>query len=121
MVAAVGEHRPYADYGITCEHAVGQALDYALFDGGYVLFGNGAADNLFGELEVLLARFEAYLAVSLLSVSARLLFILALRERRAENGLFVVYLRGAQVGVGAELCLQFLVYYVEVNFALTSD
>ena len=120
MVAAVGEHGAHTYYWIAREHAVGKALDYALFNGGYVLLGNGAAHHFFGELEILLARLEAHFAVAVLAVSARLFFVLAFGKGGAQNGLFIVYLRRFQLGLGAEFGFEFFVYYVEVNFALAA-
>ena len=58
--------------------------------------------------------------MAVLTVPARLLFVLAFRKRGAEYRLFIVYLRGAQVCVRAEFCVELFVYYVKVHFALSA-
>ena len=118
--ASVIEDGPDVDNGVARQHAVGQALHQTLFNGGNILLGNGAAHDLIHELEVLLARLEADLAVAVLPVAARLFFVLALDVRFAADGLLVGNGGGAELGVRPELGFQFFLDDVEMHFALSA-
>ena len=96
VIASVREHGFQPRDGIAREGAFRYAFAQSLFDGGDVLLGNCAADDFLFEDEFLFAGFEAYLAVSVLSVSARLLFVLAFGVGDRSDGLLVGDLRLCQ-------------------------
>lgn len=106
--------------GVTRKHAVGQAFHETFFNGGNVLFGHGAAHHFVHKFEIFFARFEADLAVTVLSVSARLLLVLAFDVRFAADGLLIGDRGGAELGIRAEFCLELFLDDVKMDLSLSS-
>ena len=121
VITSVVQYRFYANDGVSRKYAVRQALDNPLFDRRNILFGNGAADDLFCKFKIALARFKTHFTMPVLSVSARLLFVFSFRRGRFADRFFVCNLRRAEIGIRTKFGFEFFANDVEVNFTLSAD
>src|ERR1019366_8322675 len=88
VVGAVVQNDPEVNHREASEKAALCGLDNALLDGGDIVLGNRAAEDLIDELEVAAARHGLHLdlAIAKLAVSATLFFVAALHIGLATDG-----------------------------------
>ena len=91
MIGAVVQDHSEVHHRKSCQISAGGCVFDSLFDGGNIVLGNRAAENVVDEFELAAARqrFHLDFAVAVLAVSAGLFLVLALDVGLAANGLAV--------------------------------
>ena len=122
VIGAIDQDRLEADDGITGDHAAGNAVLQALFNGREEVLGDGAADDLLLEDEgVAVAGLKLDPNITVLAVAAGLLLVLALNTDLLADGLTVGNTGLHQTHIDAELGLELGNDDVQMLFAQAGD
>ena len=123
VVGAVHQGGLQEHHGIAGQHAVQAALAQALFHGGEVVLGHGAAEHVLLKDHILLLALglEDNVNIAELAAAAGLLLIAALLADGAADLLTVGHAGGIQLRVHAEAALQLAAQHVDLDVAGAGD